>query len=78
MIFLLEALNSIVLFLGTIWNLLLSFIHYSTSLSRFLNICTTFISTLTTFIPVQFLPFAVITITLSVIFLIVGRRDSSG
>lgn len=74
----LDALNAIVSFLASIWDSVLSLLHYSKFLSGFVSLGSGFLTKLTVLIPAQFLPFAVITLVLSVVLLIVGRQPKNG
>lgn len=73
-----DALNAIVEFLSSIWDTVLSFIHYSDFLAGFVSTGSGFLTSLFVLIPSPFLPFAVITVTLSVVLLVLGRTNSHG
>lgn len=74
----LDALNSIVEFLNLIIQSVHDFIWAEGIFFRFLLHGAVFLSNLiTTFIPVQFLPFALVTLSITIVMLIFGRTNNS-
>lgn len=73
----LDALNSIVEFLNMIFQSVVDFISGSELLLKFVSIGSGFLTTLFVLIPVQFMPFVVITVVLSVFMFVVNRSNNS-
>lgn len=73
----LDALNAIVDFFNMIGQLVVNFISGSELLSGFVASATGSIYYLFKFIPVQFMPFAYVTVVLSVIMFVVGRTNNA-
>lgn len=73
----LDALNSIVEFLNMIFQSVVDLISGSELLLNFVSIGSGFLTTLFVLIPVQFMPFVVITVFLSVFMFVVNRSNNS-
>jgi len=73
----LDAINAIVDFINMIIGTVTDFISYSKVLSGFVSLGSGFINSLLVYIPSQFMPFAIITVVLSVVMFVVGRTNNA-